>query len=55
MLQGFPLIEGKYYLGDAGYGSSRICLTPYRAVRYHLKEWERGNCRPQNKEEMFNL
>ncbi len=33
----------------------RYCLTPYRGVRYHLKEWGRANERPQNKEELFNL
>ena len=31
------------------------CLKFHRGVRYHLKEWERGNRRPQNKEELFNL
>jgi hypothetical protein len=53
--KGLPIIEGKYYLGDAGYALSRYCLTPYRGVRYHLKEWARGNERPMNKEELFNL
>lgn len=47
--------EGKYVLGDAGFPNCDQCLTPYRGVRYHLKEWERGNRRPQNKEELFNL
>ncbi|KAL0453796.1 UNVERIFIED_CONTAM: hypothetical protein Slati_1357700 [Sesamum latifolium] len=28
-------------------------LTPYRGVRYHLKEWDRGG--PQNARELFNL
>jgi len=31
--------EGLYYLGDGGYGLTPNCLTPYRAVRYHLREW----------------
>ena len=53
--KGKPMFPGKYYLGDAGYTLSFTCLTPYRGVRYHLKEWERGNQRPQNKEELFNL
>jgi hypothetical protein len=47
--------EGKYVLGDAGFPNCDQCLTPYRAVRYHLKEWERGKQRPQSKEELFNL
>ncbi len=38
----FPILQGKYYLGDAGYGLKRYLLTPYRGVRYHLKEWARG-------------
>ncbi len=47
MTQGFTVLEGKYYLGgDAGYDLSKIYLTPYRGVRYHLKEWNRGNRRP---------
>jgi hypothetical protein len=52
---GFPLVEGKYYLADAGYSLTPNTLTPYRGVRYHLKEWETGNQRPQTKEELFNL
>lgn len=53
--KGLRIFEGKYYLGDAGYGLTRYCLTPYRGVRYHLKEWAKGNESPQNKEELFNL
>ena len=53
--KGLRIFPGKYYLGDAGYGLTRYCLTPYRGVRYHLKEWARGNESPQNKEELFNL
>lgn len=34
---------GKYYLGDAGFPLTETCLVPYRAVRYHLKEWEGFN------------
>jgi hypothetical protein len=30
--------EGRFYLGDAGYGLSYQVLTPYRRVRYHLRE-----------------
>lgn len=36
--RGFNIPTGKYYLGDAGYGLSLKVLTPYRGVRYHLKE-----------------
>jgi DDE superfamily endonuclease len=50
-----PIPEGKYLLGDAGFANCDTCLTPYRGVRYHLKEWAKGNLKPQNKEELFNL
>jgi hypothetical protein len=53
--KGLPTPRGKYYLCDAGYALKSYCLTPYRGVRYHLKEWERGNARPQNAQELFNL
>jgi len=36
--KGFEIPEGKYYLGDAGYALKKGCLTPYRGVRYHLRE-----------------
>jgi hypothetical protein len=52
---GLAVFASKYYLGDAGYGLSKYLLTPYRGVRYHLKEWANTNQRPQNKEELFNL
>jgi hypothetical protein len=47
--------EGKFVLGDAGFANCDTCITPYRGVRYHLKEWAKGGRRPQNKEELFNL
>ena len=30
-------------------------LTPYRRVRYHLREWENSRLRPQNYKELYNL
>jgi hypothetical protein len=52
-LQNIPI--GVYVLADAGYPLTDKILTPFRKVRYHLKEW--GNCgvRPQNMKELFNL
>lgn len=47
--------KGKYILGDAGFSNCDLVLTPYRGVRYHLKEWERSRARPQNAKELFNL
>ena len=43
---------GKYYLGDAGFMLKRQILTPYRGVRYHLKEY--SGRPPQNAKELFN-
>ncbi|ESK93947.1 transposon en spm sub-class [Moniliophthora roreri MCA 2997] len=47
--------EGKYYLADAGFGTCDNLMVPYRGVRYHLNEWQRGHLRPNNWEELFNL
>jgi hypothetical protein len=38
----FYIPNGRYYLADAGYGSSDVLLVPYRNVRYHLSEWGRA-------------
>jgi hypothetical protein len=53
--KGFPWREGQYYLADAGYALRSYCLTPYRGIRYHLKEWHACPNKPENKEELFNL
>jgi hypothetical protein len=47
--------QGKYVLGDAGFTNCDFILTPYRGVRYHLREWERSNARPKTPKELFNL
>jgi hypothetical protein len=44
---------GKFYLVDAGYGAKPSFLPPFRAVRYHLNEWEDNPV--QNEKELFNL
>jgi len=36
--KGLDVPRGTYYLADAGYGLGKGCLTPYRGVRYHLRE-----------------
>jgi hypothetical protein len=51
----FMIPDGKYYLGDAGYGLSAKVLTPYRGVRYHVKEQLQAPAVPENKYELFNL
>jgi hypothetical protein len=53
--KGLFLFPGKYFLGDAGYALSWICLTPYRGVRYHLREIGRAGQVPRNNKELFNM
>ena len=48
-------IAGGYYLCDNGYANSNGFLTPYKGVRYHLREWGPGNSMPENHREMFNM
>ncbi|XP_074559887.1 uncharacterized protein LOC141815924 [Curcuma longa] len=45
--------HGKYYLVDSGFMLKRDLITPYRGIRYHLKEYSR--CGPTNAKELFNL
>lgn len=45
--------EGKYYLGNAGYGVQKGILSPYCGVRCHLKEF--SDHPPKNERELFNL
>ncbi|KAL0435078.1 UNVERIFIED_CONTAM: hypothetical protein Sradi_0215700 [Sesamum radiatum] len=52
---GLKVPTGNYYLCDNGYANGEGFLTPYRGLRYHLKEWERGGGGPQNARELFNL
>ncbi|XP_015956311.1 uncharacterized protein LOC107480660 [Arachis duranensis] len=47
------LPRGKFYLGDAGFMLKYGLITPYRSVRYHLKEYARRG--PENEKELFNL
>lgn len=42
-----------YYLADAGYANVTGFMTPYRGVRYHLKE-HHGRT-PETPKELFNL
>ena len=49
--KGFGAPTGKYFLADAGYSNSSITLTPYRGVRYHLREQAKANKKPETKEE----
>lgn len=40
---------------DNGYANSNGFLTPFRGVRYHLKEWGASTEAPQNAIELFNM
>lgn len=54
--KGFSVPPGRYYLADAGYAATGgLLLTPFKKVRYHLKEWGQVGQKPKNKEELFNL
>ncbi|XP_020242914.1 protein ALP1-like [Asparagus officinalis] len=50
---GLRVYDGKYYLCDAGYTIMPGFISPYRGVRYHLKE-HTGRT-PKNRNELFNL
>ncbi|XP_042014768.1 protein ALP1-like isoform X2 [Salvia splendens] len=52
---GFRVPQGCYYLGDNAYANSPGFLTPYKGVRYHLKEWGVGDQAPQEPKEIFNM
>ncbi|XP_076922705.1 uncharacterized protein LOC143584564 [Bidens hawaiensis] len=47
------LIAGKYCLVDAGLPHTSTLMTPYRGVRYHLKEY--STHASENAKELFNL
>ncbi|KAL8478081.1 hypothetical protein ACS0TY_030103 [Phlomoides rotata] len=52
---GFCVPRGNYYLCDGGYPNGDGFLSPYRGIRYHLKEWGSGASLPKNKKEYFNM
>ncbi|XP_051211961.1 protein ALP1-like [Lolium perenne] len=51
---GLQILEGKFYLGDAGYACRPGILPPFRKTRYHFTEFYAKH-RPQNAKELFNL
>jgi len=55
MVHDFPQLANRFYLADAGYGLRKGILTPYKGVRYHLREQAKAAQQPKNKEELFNL
>ncbi|KAL0458896.1 UNVERIFIED_CONTAM: hypothetical protein Slati_0516800 [Sesamum latifolium] len=47
--------RARYRTRKGGYSNGEGFLSPYRGVRYHLKEWNSGRNSPQNHEEFFNM
>lgn len=52
---GFNVPFSKYFLADAGYVNKGTILTPFRNVKYHLKEHLGSKDRPKTPEELWNL
>ncbi|XP_042058648.1 uncharacterized protein LOC121803013 isoform X1 [Salvia splendens] len=52
---GLKVPQGCYYLCDNAYANCNEFLTPYKGVRYHLKEWGPSTETPQNTKEIFNM
>ncbi|XP_042038415.1 protein ANTAGONIST OF LIKE HETEROCHROMATIN PROTEIN 1-like [Salvia splendens] len=52
---GLKVPQGCYYLCDNAYANCNGFLTPFKVVRYHLKEWGPGTETPQNSKEIFNM
>ncbi|XP_042043219.1 uncharacterized protein LOC121788619 [Salvia splendens] len=52
---GLKVPKGQYYLCDNGYANSDGFMTPYKGVRYHLKEWGPACEAPQTPAELFNM
>jgi hypothetical protein len=53
--KGLNIPQKKYFLADAGYGLRQGLMTPFRGVRYHLKEQAKAGLRPANQKEIYNL
>ncbi|XP_042044749.1 uncharacterized protein LOC121790662 [Salvia splendens] len=53
--KGLRVPKGNYYLCDNGYANCEGFLTPYKGVRYHLKEWGHATEAPKNPHEIFNM
>ena len=53
MYKTLMIFVGKYYLVDAGYQQTEGYLGPYRGIKYHLPDFQRGG-RPKGLKETFN-
>jgi DDE superfamily endonuclease len=52
---GFEVPYSKYFLGDAGYVNKGTILTPFRNVKYHLREQLGSKKLPENAKELWNM
>nr|XP_020183731.1 protein ALP1-like [Aegilops tauschii subsp. strangulata] len=51
---GINILDGKFYLGDAGYACRPGVLPPFRKTRYHLNEFV-GRNYPRTPQELFSV
>lgn len=50
----FTIPDGRFYLGDAGFGSRKGLIIPYPHVYYHLRDWDDIGRLPATPKELFN-
>ena len=53
--EGFKVFNSKYYLGNIGYINIGNILTPFRRIRYYLREIIITRDIPEMYQELFNL
>ncbi|KNF03415.1 hypothetical protein PSTG_03355 [Puccinia striiformis f. sp. tritici PST-78] len=53
--KGLKIPLKSYFLADAGYGLRQGLMTPFRGIRYHLKEQAIAGKKPSNTKELYNL
>ncbi|KAA0050607.1 retrotransposon protein [Cucumis melo var. makuwa] len=52
---GLQVLNGYYYLCDAGYPNVEGFRGPYRGQQYHLQEWRGSGNASTNAKEYFNI
>ena len=56
MRNGFTVPNGRFYLADGGYSKKNTTLlVPYQRTRYHLREHQSAQRRPETPQELYNL
>jgi hypothetical protein len=51
----FRVPEGRYYVGDAGFGARKGLSIPFPLVRYHIEDWGNADVPPKDAKELYNL